>query len=72
MKVIIFNNTSKYHKGCAKVMDYIHNNLTSNNHTIIKSIYGNGTYQSVSDYKQEINTIQNGNFSDDFLRKLNS
>jgi len=26
----------------------------------------------VSDYKKEINTIQNGNFSDDFLRKLNS
>jgi hypothetical protein len=26
----------------------------------------------VSDYKQEINTIQNGIFSDDFLRKLNS
>ena len=26
----------------------------------------------VSDYKQEINTIQDGNFSNDFLRKLNS
>ena len=54
MKVIIFNNTSKYHKGCAKVMDYIHNNLISNNHTIIDSVLGNGTYQSISDYKNKI------------------
>jgi|13_taG_2_1085334.scaffolds.fasta_scaffold04976_4 hypothetical protein len=54
MKVIIFNNTSKYHKGCAKVMDYIHNNLISNNHQIIDSVFGNGVYNSVSEYKNKI------------------
>tara|TARA_Y100001970_G_C14228241_1_gene856983 strand:+ start:2293 stop:2784 length:492 start_codon:yes stop_codon:yes gene_type:complete len=37
-----------------------------------KEVFDRYNILYVSDYKQEISTIQNGNFSDDFLRKLNS
>jgi len=41
MKVLVLNNTAKYHKGCAKVMEYLHKDLISNGHTILDSIPGN-------------------------------
>jgi hypothetical protein len=41
MKILIFNDTKNYHHGCAKVMEYLHKNLTDNGHTILNSITGN-------------------------------
>lgn len=40
-KVMVFNNTSRYHNGCVKVMQYLHKNLQENNCQILESVYGN-------------------------------
>jgi len=40
-KVLIFNDTRKYHHGCYKVMEYLHNDLKENGYTILGSISGN-------------------------------
>lgn len=41
MKVLILNNTSNYHYGCAKVMEYLHRDLVSCGHEIVDSVLGN-------------------------------
>lgn len=41
MKVAIFNDTSRYHKGCEKVMEYLHNDIWSCGHEITESVQGN-------------------------------
>lgn len=40
-KVMVFNNTSRYHNGCIKVMQYLHTNLQENGYKILESVYGN-------------------------------
>jgi polysaccharide pyruvyl transferase WcaK-like protein len=41
MKVVVLNNTSRYHKGCEKVMEYLHKDLRKCGHEIITSVMGN-------------------------------
>ena len=41
MKVIIFNDTSNYHNGCKKVMEYLHKDVQSCGHQILASVKGN-------------------------------
>ena len=41
MKVIIFNDTSDYHEGCKKVMEYLHKDVQSCGHEILASVKGN-------------------------------
>jgi polysaccharide pyruvyl transferase WcaK-like protein len=41
MKVIVFNDTSRYHKGCEKVMEYLHKDLRKCGHEILESVKGN-------------------------------
>ena len=41
MKVIVLNDTSKYHHGCYKVMEYLHNDLSSNGHHVLAYVGGN-------------------------------
>ena len=50
MKVIIFNDTSNYHKGCEKVMEYLHKDVQSCGHEILVSVKGN---------KDKIDEVQN-------------
>ena len=40
MKVIIFNDTSNFHHGCVKVMEYLHKDLQNCGHKIIASVKG--------------------------------
>jgi polysaccharide pyruvyl transferase WcaK-like protein len=41
MKVTILNNTSRYHKGCEKVMEYLHKDVVQSGHQIVASVMGN-------------------------------
>ena len=41
MKVVILNNTSRYHKGCEKVMEYLHKDVVQSGHQIVASVMGN-------------------------------
>ena len=41
MKVVILNNTSRYHKGCEKVMEYLHKDVRNSGHEIVESVMGN-------------------------------
>lgn len=41
MKVLIFNDTRKYHHGCFKVMEYLHRDIQENGHTVVGSVLGN-------------------------------
>ena len=41
MKAIVFNNTSRYHNGCKKVMEYLHADLNKNGYDVVQSVYGN-------------------------------
>ena len=41
MKVIVFTDTSRYHKGCEKVMEYLHKDLRKCGHEILESVKGN-------------------------------
>ena len=50
MKVIIFNDTSRYHKGCEKVMEYMHKDLHKCGHQILASVKGN---------KDRVDEVQN-------------
>ena len=40
-KVIVFNNTGKYHNGCKMVMKYLHTNLHENDCKLTQSVWGN-------------------------------
>lgn len=41
MKVMVFNNTSRYHNGCKKVMQYIHHDIRKGGHILTESVFGN-------------------------------
>jgi polysaccharide pyruvyl transferase WcaK-like protein len=61
-KVIVFNNTSKYHNGCAKVMEYLHKDLQHSGYEILASIKGNTDTLPYppEDYEQADTIIVNG------------
>jgi len=50
MKVMVFNNTSRYHNGCKKVMQYIHHDIRRFGHLLTESVYG---YVSVREVKSQ-------------------
>lgn len=41
MKVVVLNDTSRYHNGCKKVIEYLHKDLQKCGHQIVASVKGN-------------------------------
>lgn len=57
MKVVIFNDTSNYHYGCAKVMEYLHKDLIKHGHEILASVRGNGDQVQVDESFMEADLV---------------
>lgn len=58
MKVIIFNDTSDYHKGCEKVMEYLHKDVQNCGHQLLASVKGNkDRVEDVQNYFMEADAV---------------
>lgn len=58
MKVIIFNDTSDYHKGCEKVMEYLHRDVQNCGHQLLASVKGNkDRVEDVQNYFMEADAV---------------
>ena len=50
MKVVLFNDTSAYHKGCKKVVEYIHNDIKSCGYELVASIPSKDTARGYNSF----------------------
>ena len=58
MKVIIFNDTSDYHRGCEKVMEYLHKDVQNCGHQLLASVKGNkDRVEDVQNYFMEADAV---------------